>query len=43
MVNVLDRVGGKRLLYELVLILEEREPAGAIGRIASFLETLRDP
>ncbi len=32
--NVLDRVGGKRLLNELVLILEEREPAGAIGRMS---------
>lgn len=32
--NVLDRVGGKRLLNELVLILEESEPAGAIGRMS---------
>jgi tRNA nucleotidyltransferase (CCA-adding enzyme) len=32
--NVLERVGGTRLLNELVLILEEREPAGAIGRMA---------
>ena len=32
--NVLDRVGGTRLLNELILIMEEREPAGAMGRIA---------
>ncbi|HEY3307690.1 MAG TPA: CBS domain-containing protein [Desulfuromonadaceae bacterium] len=34
--NVLDRVGGKRLLNELVLILEEKEPIGTIGRMASL-------
>jgi tRNA nucleotidyltransferase (CCA-adding enzyme) len=32
--NVLDRVGGTRLLNELILILEEREPVGAIGRMS---------
>jgi tRNA nucleotidyltransferase (CCA-adding enzyme) len=34
--NVLDRVGGKRLLNELVLILEEKEPGRAIGRISAL-------
>lgn len=34
--NVLDRVGGTRLLNELVLILKEKEPIGAIGRMASL-------
>lgn len=34
--NVLDRVGGKRLLSELVLILEENVPAGAIGRMSAL-------
>ncbi|MBI2354129.1 MAG: CBS domain-containing protein [Deltaproteobacteria bacterium] len=34
--NVLDRVGGKRLCNELVLILEEREPVGAIGRMSAL-------
>lgn len=34
--NVLERVGGKRLLNELVLILEEKAPIGAIGRTSSL-------
>jgi tRNA nucleotidyltransferase (CCA-adding enzyme) len=34
--NVLHRVGGKRLLNELVLILEEKEPSRAIGRISAL-------
>ncbi len=34
--NVLDRVGGKRLLNELVQILEENVPAGAIGRMSAL-------
>lgn len=34
--NVLDKVGGKRLLNELVQILEESEPAGAISRLSTL-------
>ncbi len=34
--NVLDRVGGTRLLNELILILEEKEPAGAMGRMSAL-------
>lgn len=34
--NVLHRVGGKRLLNELVLILEEKEPSRAMGRISAL-------
>jgi tRNA nucleotidyltransferase (CCA-adding enzyme) len=34
--NVLERVGGKRLLNELVLILEESMPAGAVGRMSAL-------
>ena len=34
--NVLERVGGKRLLNELTLILEEKMPAGAISRTSAL-------
>ncbi|GFE62381.1 CBS domain-containing protein [Geobacter sp. AOG2] len=34
--NVLDKVGGPRLLNELIQILREKEPAGAIIRMAGF-------
>ncbi len=34
--NILDKVGGRRLLNELMLMLREKEPAGAITRMASF-------
>jgi tRNA nucleotidyltransferase (CCA-adding enzyme) len=34
--NLLEKVGGQRLFNELVLILEEREPAAAIGRMAAL-------
>jgi len=34
--NVLDKLGGKRLQSELVQILEEREPTGAIGRMSAL-------
>jgi tRNA nucleotidyltransferase (CCA-adding enzyme) len=34
--NILGKVGGRRLFNELVLILREREPAGAIGRMAAL-------
>ena len=34
--NVLDKVGGPRLLNELIQILREKEPAGAIARMAGF-------
>jgi tRNA nucleotidyltransferase (CCA-adding enzyme) len=34
--NVLDKVGGKRLLGELVLILKENIPAGAINRMSAL-------
>ena len=34
--NVLDKVGGLRLLNELIQILREKEPAGAIARMAGF-------
>lgn len=34
--NILEKVGGRRLFNELVLILREREPAGAIGRMAAL-------
>ena len=34
--KVLDKVGGSRLCNELVQILNEREPIGAIGRMANF-------
>jgi tRNA nucleotidyltransferase (CCA-adding enzyme) len=34
--KILDRIGGRRLLNELMLILKEKEPAGAVTRMASF-------
>jgi len=34
--NILDKVGGQRLFNELVLILKEKEPDGAIGRLAAL-------
>lgn len=34
--NILTKVGGRRLLNELVLILREKEPLGAIERMASL-------
>jgi tRNA nucleotidyltransferase (CCA-adding enzyme) len=34
--HVLDRVGGLRLLNELIQILREKEPRGAISRMAGF-------
>ncbi len=34
--NMLDKVGGKRLLNELILILQEREPLGTISRMAAL-------
>jgi tRNA nucleotidyltransferase (CCA-adding enzyme) len=34
--NILEKVGGRRLFNELVLILKEKEPAGAIERMASL-------
>jgi tRNA nucleotidyltransferase (CCA-adding enzyme) len=34
--NILEKVGGRRLFNELVLILKEKEPAGAIGRMATL-------
>jgi tRNA nucleotidyltransferase (CCA-adding enzyme) len=34
--KLLEKVGGQRLFNELVLILEEREPAAAIGRMAAL-------
>ena len=34
--NVLDKVGGSRLLNELVLILREREPVRAVARIGNL-------
>jgi len=34
--NLLEKVGGQRLFNELVLILKEREPAGAIARMATL-------
>ncbi|KAB0665404.1 CBS domain-containing protein [Oryzomonas japonica] len=34
--NVLNRVGGLRLLNELIQILREKEPVGAIVRMAGF-------
>jgi len=34
--QVLDKVGGSRLCNELVQIFNEREPSGAIGRMATF-------
>ena len=34
--NILDKVGGRRFFNELVLILKEKEPAGAIGRMAAL-------
>jgi len=34
--NILEKVGGRRLFNELVLILKEKEPAGAIERMAAL-------
>lgn len=34
--NVLEKVGGTRLLNELIQILNEREPSGAVGRMATL-------
>jgi tRNA nucleotidyltransferase (CCA-adding enzyme) len=34
--NILEKVGGRRLFNELALILKEREPAGALDRMASL-------
>ena len=34
--NILEKVRGRRLFNELVLILKEKEPAGAIGRMAAL-------
>ena len=34
--NILERVGGRRLFNELVLIFKEKEPVGAIGRMATL-------
>ena len=34
--NILEKVGGRRLFNELVLILKEKEPAGAIARMAAL-------
>lgn len=34
--NLLEKVGGRRLFNELVLILKEKEPSGAIGRMAAL-------
>jgi tRNA nucleotidyltransferase (CCA-adding enzyme) len=34
--NILEKVGGRRLFNELVLILKEKEPSGAIGRMAAL-------
>jgi tRNA nucleotidyltransferase (CCA-adding enzyme) len=34
--NILEKVGGQRLYNELKLILKEKEPAGAIGRMAAL-------
>ncbi|MSM38454.1 MAG: CBS domain-containing protein [Geobacter sp.] len=38
--NFLEKLGGKRLLTELVIILRERDPLAAVGRMAE-LELLR--
>jgi tRNA nucleotidyltransferase (CCA-adding enzyme) len=34
--NILEKVGGRRLFNELVLILKEKEPSGAIERMAAL-------
>ena len=34
--NVLDKVGGRRLFNELMLILKEKDPSGAIARMAAL-------
>jgi tRNA nucleotidyltransferase (CCA-adding enzyme) len=34
--NILEKVGGRRFFNELVLILKEKEPTGAIGRMAAL-------
>jgi tRNA nucleotidyltransferase (CCA-adding enzyme) len=34
--NILEKVGGRRLFNELVLILKEKEPTGAVGRMAGL-------
>lgn len=34
--NVLEKVGGSRLMNELIQILNEPEPAGAVARLAMF-------
>jgi tRNA nucleotidyltransferase (CCA-adding enzyme) len=34
--NILEKVGGRRLFNELVLILKEKEPTGAIERMAAL-------
>jgi tRNA nucleotidyltransferase (CCA-adding enzyme) len=34
--NIFTKVGGRRLLNELLLILREKEPVGAIERMAAF-------
>jgi len=34
--NILEKVGGRRLFNELVLILKEKEPVGAIGRMSAL-------
>ncbi len=34
--NILEKVGGQRLFNELALILKEKEPAGAIARMAAL-------
>ena len=34
--HLLDKLGGERLLSELVQIMREKEPSGAIGRMASL-------
>ncbi|MBL0226611.1 MAG: CBS domain-containing protein [Geobacteraceae bacterium] len=34
--NILQKVGGRRLFNELVLILKEKEPVGAIGRMSAL-------
>jgi len=34
--NILEKIGGRRLFNELVLILKEKEPTGALGRMASL-------
>jgi len=34
--NILEKVGGRRLFNELMLILKEKEPTGAIARMAAL-------